>query len=833
MASICHDIKYGLRTLAKSPGFTAIAVLTLALGIGANTAVFSLINTSAWRPTLARQPRELAVIYGANTYPTYLDVRKMTDTFTDLAAVSLNWVGLSADETVQRGAVGLVSADFFSTFDITMEQGRAFLPEEEKPGSAIPVVIVSHQFWKRTGADPDFVGKTLRIKGSDYTVVGVTPEGFTGSVATIGPIAWLPLGVYHIIGSTFSPQGGDLNDCDHAALLHLVARLKPGISKAQAQARLSVVAKRLSKEYHPDEEEELEFKLAPIARASISSQPPSLSPSWVTKIAPLAVTGVVLLLASINVANMLLVRGVARQKEVAIRSALGASRTRLIRQLLTEAAVLSVLGGTAGVLAAHWILDLFAAFQLSSLDGPFVSIYHAEGDTRVLGASVGFCVGSVLLFGLVPALKLARCDVMTQLRDQAQIGWFTGRRRLFSFCTLAVATQIAVSFALLVTAGLFVRSVSQTGKAELGFMVDNSFVVEVDVSIAGYNETRGRAAFRSVLERLAGLPAVESVSLGSIVPFTGESYSTAVGRTGPPEDPASLFSPPASEQVKAHFNVVGPDYFRTLGIPLVRGREFNDIEVAKDPDNHHRVVIIDQPLAERLWPEQEALGQWLHCGADGPQQVVGIVSGVRRALVETASESHVYLPLCRKYSPAMKIHLRTLGGAPPDTMANLILQTIRAMDERLPVLRISPLRRLIRRHPEVYSMHSRAYLLTVSAVIGAALATVGIYGVRAQAVARCTREIGLRMALGATKANVLGSILCEGAAVVIIGLSMGLLLAFVAGRLVSNMLFGVDPLDSLTVLVVVVCLGGAMLLASLIPARRAAKIDPMEALRYE
>ena len=830
-----RDMRYSIRMLAKNPGFTAIAVLTLALGIGANTAVFSLINARAWRPTLARRPKELVVVYGISAYPTYLDVRKMTDTFSSLAAVSFQWLVLSVDETVQRGMVGLVSADFFSTFGITMEQGRAFLPEEEKAGSNIPVVIVSHQFWKRAGTDPDFVGKTLRINGRTYTVVGVAPEGFTGSVATMGPLAWLPLGMYDVVGSLTAPRGGDLNDRDHTALLHLVARLKPGVSKVQARAQLSVLAKRLSAEYYPDKEEELEFTLAPIARASISSQPPGPSPSWATKIAPLAVTTVVLFLASINVANMLLVRGVARQKEIAVRSALGANRTRLIRQLLTEAAVLSVLGGTAGVLVAHWVLDLFDAFQLSSLPGSFVWVFHAESDPRVLGASVGFCVGAVLLFGLVPTLKLARRDVMTQLKDQAQIGWFTGRRRLFGFCTLGVATQIAISFALLVTAGLFVRSVSQSGKAGLGFRVDNGLVVELDVGIAGYDEVRGRATFRAVLERLAGLPDVESVSLGSIVPFTGASYSTAVGRTGPPENPTSLFSPPPSESVKAHINVVGPEYFRTLGIPLLRGREFNDSEVAKDTEKHHRVVIIDQPLAERLWPGQEALGQWLHCGADGPQQVVGVVAAVRRALVETASESHVYLPLCRKYSPAMNIHLRTSKGAPSTeaAMMNLVRQAIRGVDEQLPVSRINSLRRLIKWHPEIYSIRSRAHLLSVSAVIGVILSAVGIYGVRAQAVARRTREVGLRIALGATKANVLGRFLREGAVIIIAGLLMGLLLAFVAGRLVSNMLFGVGPLDVLTMLVAVVCLGGPMLLASYIPARRAAKIDPMKALRYE
>jgi len=451
----------------------------------------------------------------------------------------------------------------------------------------------------------------------------------------------------------------------------------------------------------------------------------------------------------------------------------------------------------------------------------------------VLGASAGFCVGAVLLFGLVPALKLARCNVMTQLRDQAPAGWFAGRQRLVRLGTLAVATQIAISFALLMIAGLFVRSVSQTAKAELGFQVNNGLIVEVDVGIAGYDEIRGRAAFHAVLERLAGLPGVESVSLGSIVPFTGAGYSTAVGRTGPPEDPTSLFSPPPSEQVEAHINVVGPHYFRTLGIPLLCGREFNDSEVAKAAKEQHRVVIIDQPLAERLWPGQEALGQWLYCGADGPQQVVGVVAPVRRALAETKSEPHVYLPLCRKYSPAMNIHLRTSGGAPSDTMANLVRQAIWAVDEQLPVSRVSPLRRLIERHPEIYSMRSRAHLLTVSAVIGTVLAAVGIYGVRTQAVARRTREVGLRMALGATKTNVLGLILREGAMIVTIGLSMGLLLAFVAGQFARNMLFGVGPLDLVTVLVALLCLGGALLLACYIPARRATKVDPMVALRYE
>jgi len=838
-----QDVRFGARMLAKNPAFTAIAVLVLGLGIGANAAVFCLVNAFLLRPMAVEKPEELASCYNRNTkdggyrafsYPEYRDIRDRNTVFTGLLAHDMAMVGVTEGDTTRRTFADIVSSNYFSTFGVRMFQGREFLPAEEQPGSAIPVAIVSYRYWERTGRDPNLVGKALRINSRPYTVVGIAPQGFTGVFAMLSSEIWLPLGVDELVKNDFFTEGESrrLENRDNSCLF-LIGRLKRGMTLVRADSELAVLAAQLAQAY-PKENKDRTFFLHPPARFSVSANPSEDSDIRTVSILISSVAAVVLLIACLNLANMLLARGTARRKEFAVRLAIGGGRWRILRQLLTEGLLLSFMGGTVGLCLAFWGSSLLIASMRALL--PFDMVYHSGPDVRILGAMLGFCVLSTLMSGLGPAWKLSRPAVVNDLKEHAGEDAGAGRR-LFSRRNYLVIAQLALSLVLLSAAGLFVRGALKAANVDPGFSMDNGIIVELDASLAGLTETRGRELYRMLLERLGSMPGVEAASLAATVPFGMVSLGRSVQKAGESTNPADPNT--AGRSVGACFNSVGADYFKALGLRLLRGRIFTAGEAG--PGSGPRVAIIDERMAKKLWPGEDPMGKRIQFGGGKPGvqpeviEVIGVAPNIRENLIGSDPAPHVFVPFGQGYQSNMNIHLRTSvrGKEAENALLHAVRREIRNVDERLPVLGLKTLRGHLEGSAEMWVIRTGAWLFTILGSVALFLAIVGVYGVRAYTVARRTREIGIRMALGATAREVLRLVLREGLALTLAGVGLGLLLALAAGRLLGSMLYEVSGTDPLVLSMASVVLALISIAACYLPARRAALVNPTVALRYE
>jgi len=861
------DFKFAFRTLTKTPGFTAAAVTVLALGIGANTAVFSLVHALLFAPPSYSRPAEIVQVFSQDkknpktfrgfSYPAYQEIRSKNSVFTGTMAYNLAMVGIGEKENTRRAFATLVSANYFTVLGVQPAQGRGFLPEEEIPGRNTPVVVVSYNFWKKRAFDPDLIGSPLIVNGRAYTVVGVMPEGFTGTMNLFSAELWLPLGVYDLIANDFSTENrSKLGDLTGTELL-LVGRLKPGLTAPAAEPEIKTLATNLEAAF-PVEQKDQTFLLRRLSRFSTS-------PSFSDDKAPmdtlgallLGMAGVVLLVACLNLANMLLARGTSRRKEIAIRLALGGGRWRIIRQLLTEGFVLSLLGGTAGLILAMWASDLL----VSSLGGlmPLDLVFASGPHPAVLLATFAFCVLGTLAFGLVPALKLSRGDVLTDLKEHAGEDTVRRRWRFLPRHPLVVA-QIALSLALLTAAGLFIRGATKAASVDTGLQTDRDFIVEIDATLGGQNPQRARQLYRTLEEKFAALPGVEHASISSTVPFGMITLDKAVQRAGarvaPGDKPAT-----AAEGLafSANYDSVGADYFATVGVPLLRGRAFTVAE-ATQPGGP-AVAIIDEALAKKLWPEGNALGQRIQFASDkAPRgksnqgggvnmagdisgdikpgetiEIVGIVAATRSALFQKEPGTAIFLPFARGYQGNVFFHVK-FASLPPGSetaASDLIRRTVRELDATLPILTLRTFAQHLDANISLWLVRAGAALFSVFGGLALGLAVVGVYGVKAYAVARRTREIGIRMALGAEPSAVLWMILREAAFMLTSGIVIGLLLAIGTGKLVSNMLYEVGALDPVAFTVAPLVLAAAALLACYIPARRATQISPITALRTE
>lgn len=541
MTSLVQDVRYALRLLRKSPGFTAVAVLVLALGIGANAAMFSLVNAFLLRPLSGSEDGVLYGVYShdrtkpddwrAFSYPNYRDIRDGNEVFASLLAHNLTMVGIREGGETRRAMAGLVSANYFKAMGVRVTLGRAFLPEEEAPGSDVPVAIVSHGYWQRAGADPHLLGKTVNVNGREITIVGITPAGFTGTTALVSPELWLPLGLYEATMMQLEKKSsGHLADRSNHTLM-LVGRLKPGMTATLAEDRLATLAKGLEQAY-PGENKDQALTLHPVARMSVTTQPGDDAELRAPAVLLLAMAGVVLLIACLNLANMLLARGEARRKEIAIRIAIGSGRGRILRQLLTEALVLSAMGGAGGLLLAVW-----ATGALMRTIGPYMPIelvFDSRPDVRVLAVTFTLCVLSAVVAALGPGLRLTRRDPVEDLKEQAGEARGVSGRRLISPRNLMVTAQVALSLVLVTAAGLFIRGAARAGEADPGFRLDGEVVVELDPSLAGHTEVRARETYRALVERVRALPGVEAASLASIVPFGMFTIARGVAPLGTP-----------------------------------------------------------------------------------------------------------------------------------------------------------------------------------------------------------------------------------------------------------------------------------------------------------
>ena len=853
-----QDFRFAFRQLWKAPSFTIAAVAVLALGIGVNTAIFSLVNAMLFAPLSYQRPAEIVQVFSqdkknpksfrAFSYSTYSDLRDQNSVFAGVLAHNTTMVGLGKSGETRRTTADIVSANYFSVLGVAPAFGRAFLSEEERPGRAERVAVVSHSYWQKQGSDPGLLGRSITINGRPFTIVGIMPKGFTGTMSLFAPEIWLPLGVYEEITSELvGERKGTLADRGANNLL-VIARLKPGITAEAALPNLKGIATNLEAAF-PLEQKDQTFMTAPLFRFATSTDPAESGPIALIGALLTGMAAVVLLVACLNLANMLLARGSARRKEIAIRLALGGSRARIVRQLLTEGLVLALLGGVCGLLLGLWSLD----FLIASLARVAPDLVWFSGPSPiVLAATLFFCLLGTLGFALGPALKLSRVAALGDLKQQAGEDVSRPRWKFLPRSPLVVV-QIAFSLALITAAALFIRSATKAATIDLGLQVDEDFLVEVDASLGGFDQRHAQDLYRIIEERLAALPGVEHASMAALVPFGNSSIRRSVQRAGVyPESDAKPATAADGLLFSPNWNSVGANYFETVGLPLLRGRAFTVGEVMQA--GGPAVAIIDDILAKKLWPEGDALGQHIQfplnknvapeTAADEESgeikrgeaiEIVGIVPASKMRLFENQAPGALYLPSARGFLSDVFFFVKFASTPAVNESAtvNLLRRTVQSVDPVLPILEVKSFARHYDSNAQLWIMRAGATLFSVFGALALGLSVVGVYGVKAYSVARRTREIGIRMALGAQSRTVQWMILREGFAMVAAGLALGLLLAFGTGKIVSSILFEVSSTDPLAFTLAPAVLATAALLATWLPARRATKISPMAALRTE
>jgi len=848
-----RDLKFAFRQLFKAPAFTIAAVTVLALGIGVNTAVFTLVNTVFFASPGYAKPHEMVQLFSQDkkdpkkfrgfSYPTYLDVREQNTVFTDVMAFNLALIGIGQKGDTRRAFGAVVTSNYFSVLGVPLARGRAFLPEEETPGHNTPVAIASYGYWQKHGLDPNVLGSQVFINGRAFTIVGITPKGFVGTMQILSPEVWLPMSVYDHVANDFTSETRTTIDDRKGTQLRIMGRLKPGLTAAAAKPELAGLAANLEKAY-PVVQKDQTFMAERVSRNTVSNTPGS--DSKIIAIAPLVLgmAVVVLLVACLNLANMLLARSTARRKEIAIRLALGCSRWRIVRQLLTEGFVLALLGGVGGLILGLWSSDLLVGSMRKLM--PLDIVWLTGPNPAILAATFGFCLLGTLMFALGPALKISRSAVVTDLKEQA--GEDVVRRR-WKFLPRhpLVVVQIAFSLALITAAALFIRGAGKAASVDTGLRPGASYILEVDASLAGYEPKRARELYRSLNERLAALPGVERASISSIVPFGMFELSRKVQRAGvhpgPDAKPATAAEGLAFEVA---WNSVGADYFSTVGLPVTRGRGFTESEATQPGP---KVAIIDEVLAKKLWPDGDAVGQRIQYadqkgGASADfnseekksMEIVGIVPATRHALFETEEPvGGIYLPFARGFQSDISyfVRFRSLAPGSEAATADLLRRTVRDVDPSIPILALRTFAQHLDSNLDLWLVRAGAALFSVFGTLALGLAVIGLYGVKAYSVARRTREIGIRMALGAQAGAVLRMIMREGSIMLFSGVIIGLLLAMAAAKILSGILYGVHALDPIAFTVAALVMTTAALIATWLPARRATRVNPVQALRSE
>ncbi|HKH48225.1 MAG TPA: ABC transporter permease [Thermoanaerobaculia bacterium] len=786
-----QDLAYAFRQMVKAPVFTLIAILTLALGIGATTAIFSVLDAVVLRPLPYPKPGRLMRIWERNPQtdqfsvsdPNYLDWRAANRSFKDMAAIRFATPSLTGDGEPVRLTAAAVTASLFPVLGAKPALGRAFLPEEDRPGGATQVAVLSHPLWQsRFGADPGILGRTLHLEGQSYTVIGVMPADFAfPDWAEL----WIPLA---------PDPAGDRTD----KWLDVVGRLKPGVTVEQARADLDAVARRLAERY-PDANRDWGAHAVPFPESIVGPQVTQ------TVLVLFSAVGLLLLMACVNVSNLLLARATVRGREMGLRSALGAGRARLIRQLLTESVLLAGCGAVAGLGVAYAAVRLLRAF--GPADVPRLDEVSLDG--RVLAFTLLTALVTGLLFGLAPALQASRIDLYALLQQGGRAAMAAGRRLRDAL----VVGELAMAMMLLIGAGLMIGSFLRLQQADTGFDMDGVLTVQLELPEQEYPAERRHLFFSEVQERIAALPGVRAAGATNTAPF-GSFHPTinfsVEGRE--PQGPEDFLS--------ADWRSVTPGFFHALGIPLRRGRLLNDADRKGTPD----VVAITQTMADRLWPGEDPIGRRIHWGGldGGAVTIVGVVGDVRDLDITEDARNVLFLPYQQIPWPQMTLLIKTAG--PQTGLTAAIRREIRAVDGDLPIPEVQPLRQSLSN--AVAAPRFRMLLFGIFAAVALVLATIGVYGVMMFAVAQRTREIGVRLALGARPWGVVRLVLRRGLLLTLLGIALGWTGAFALTRFLASLLYGTAPTDAATFAAVALLLAGVATAAGYLPARRAAAIDP-------
>lgn len=809
--TLLQDVRYAFRMLRKNPGFTAVAVLTLALGIGANTAIFSVVYAVLLKPLPYTNPDQLFTAFQANkqqgiaetgcSYPNFEEWRAQNHVFSEMAGIVAHQLTLTGRGAPSVVNTSVVTPELFALLDVKPLAGRIFFPQDGKQG-APPVVLVSEELWRgRFGADPKIMGSSINLDQRPFTVIGIIPSAFRTPFFNTQQEVWIPL-VQDPVFSIFMPKRG-------VHLLPALGRLKPGVSVAQAQAEMDAISGRLAREF-PAENNGWTIRLVPLQKEIVGDVRTEL-------LVLLGAVGLVLLIACANIANLLLTRATARSKEIAVRTALGAGRARIIRQLLSETAVLGLLGGAVGIALAYWGVKALSSLLPSNLPqmNPVRVDYFVLGFALLLSAIAG------VAFGLVPAMFAANADIQHTLREGARSGESRKRRRARSF--LAVA-EISLAMVLLVTAGLLLRSFARLTSVSPGF--DAQHIVKVDISLPQfqYSTPRQWAAFsEELLARIQSDPGLQDSAVVVPRPIADQSVNLPFDIVGNPR-----LSPGASRT--ANYVSISPDYFRVMRIPLLAGRVFNQHDISSAP----RVSIISEAMARLYFPNQDPLGKQITFGfprgsGGTMREIVGIVGNVRDVALAQNPGAIMYVPFAQ--APFWGANLVVKSALSTSSVAAAIRQEVQRIDKDLPVTDVARMPDLI--DASVAAPRFRMFLLGLFAAMALVLAATGIFGVISYSVSRRTNEIGIRVALGASRKTILGMILRETLLLTFAGLAVGLPCALAASHLLGHMLFSVSANDPATLAAVAFCLAGVAGLAGYIPARRAMRVDPMVALRYE
>ena len=820
METLAKDLRYALRVLVKSPGFALIAIVALALGIGANTAIFSVFDGMLWRPLPVKDPQQLVAVAtnspGAAfprplSYPDFNDYRQLKTVFSDIAIFAPSPVNFGADGRPERAWAELVSGNYFSMLGLEAARGRTFAADEGWVPGKDPLIVLGYKYWQRRfGSDPAVIGKAVVVNRHTFTIIGVAPERYHGAYYFIEPDFYIPVTTLPLLDPALA---NDLTDRS-AVQFRALGRLQPGITAAQAMAAAEPTDHRLAQEY-PEMHKDLSLLVIP----ELGARPePGLGGFMSKAVAVfMLLVGLVLLIACANVANLILARASGRRKEIATRTALGASRWRMARQLLTESVLLALCGGMVGLLFARW-----AAMGLMSIHIPTdipLRLFDLRMDWRIFGFSFFIALLTGIVAGLVPALQASRGNLADVLKAGGRSGGpSSGHHRLRNGLVIA---QVSVSLLLLACAGFFIRSFLNSANMDMGFRVDHTLMMNVDLGLQGYKEERGQLFYKELTDRLKALPGVRDASVTAYIPMGYDNSIVNIFPEGQVIDDKSKTEIAFDDKVQ-------PGYFRTAGVPVIQGREFSEMDAATSP----KVAIVNDTFARKIWPGENPVGKIFRTEKTGPPiQVVGLTRTGKYLFLYESPQLFVYFPLAQRYVSGATVMVYSQND-PSDQVAP-VREQIHQLDSALPVFDITTMDAHVRYGKPLLPARLGAMLVGAFGLLGLALASVGVYGVISYSVSQRTQELGIRAALGARPTNVISMVLRQGLSLSLIGVGIGLAFALLLLRGLHSVLYGVGATDFPTLALVSALLLLVAFVASYIPALRATRVDPVIALRHE